>query len=168
MAASDKILGRKHGRKITVSRPMITVVHADERRLIVKLLTPVYTVVFAVLHAPHSEDALVQEWFTVTKALLAMHAPLRVQRIILIDANARSPMEESWSFGSAGATTATKTTDDFLSLALEARVWTPAPFEEYTMTNYKGLFISANLPHSPELIMSCLEVACRLCNTPLG
>ena len=31
-------LGRKHGRKITVSRPMITVVHAGERRLIVKFL----------------------------------------------------------------------------------------------------------------------------------
>ena len=75
---------------------MITVVLAHERRFIVKLLTPVYTVVFAVLHAPHSEDALVQEWFIITKALLAVHAPLRMQRIILVDANARSPMEESW------------------------------------------------------------------------
>ena len=86
---------------------MITLLLADERRLLVKLLTPLYVVVFAVLHAPHGLDLQeARSWYLESTALVAKLAPMTAQRVIMIDANARSPLEKSRAFGLEGATTA--------------------------------------------------------------
>ena len=49
----------------------------------------------------------------------------------MIDANARSPLEPSSSFGLAGATTESKTTRDFELSAVASRLWAPSTFGGY-------------------------------------
>ena len=129
--SKSRPLGRKFGRKIIISRPMITLFLADERRLIVKLLTPLYVVIFAVFHAPHGLDLQVaQRWYEDTTALMMRLIPVGTQRVVMIDANARSPIESSSAVGLDGATTESRTTRDFESFALASGLWAPATFAE--------------------------------------
>ena len=88
-------VGHDHkGRPFHLHRGEVQVVHADARRLLVRLDNPVWTAWFLVLHAPHSGHPLShrEEWWHTTHELILQHHdgdPL----FVMMDANA-PPGEE--------------------------------------------------------------------------
>ena len=88
-----------------------------------------------------------QRWYLESIALMAKLVPMNAQQVIMIDANARSPMEKSSAFGLQGATTASKTTGDLELLALAGGLWAPALFVEYVdQRRLQGTFHFDELP----------------------
>eukprot|EP00438_Fugacium_kawagutii_P020264 Skav218159 [mRNA] locus=scaffold4591:106495:107616:+ [translate_table: standard] len=126
-------IARSQGRAVVFQKQHFTVGHASPRLLIVHGHTAGIHVAFIVGHAPHSGDMEASQWWELLEQELS-RIPVKAQKIMMIDANARMNHFSDVACGDFGADPSdhhADCSDRLHQLLLEHRLCLPSTFSDF-------------------------------------